>query len=165
MVLRCAWGTCNVDERYPERLRNGVRLILFPKPKTNLEKCLRWIKACGRPHDQLNVQRINKHKAVCSKVIYQFTCKMQRKRLKKNMLVNTSEYGTYINMSSIYCTVGISCMYIIYMRACFGHVMIIKVKTRIIYTYTHTLKLLIFEFQYQTVDQSITLSTLAFRWK
>lgn len=82
------------------------------------------------------------------------------------MLVNTSKYGTYINMSSIYCTVGISCMYIIYMRACFGHVMIIKVKTRIIYTYTHTLKLLIFEFQYQTVDQSITLSTLiAFRWK
>ncbi|XP_062584151.1 uncharacterized protein LOC134279217 [Saccostrea cucullata] len=67
MVLRCAWGTCNVDERYPERLKNGVKLILFPKPKTNLEKCLRWIKACGRPHDQLNVQRINKHKAVCSK--------------------------------------------------------------------------------------------------
>ncbi|XP_061197531.1 uncharacterized protein LOC133205694 [Saccostrea echinata] len=67
MVLRCAWGTCNVDERYPERLENGVKLILFPKPKTNLEKCLRWIKACGRPHDQLNVQRINKHKAVCSK--------------------------------------------------------------------------------------------------
>ena len=68
MVLRCAWGTCNVDERYPERLANGVRLVLFPKPKTNLEKCLRWIKACNRPHDQLNVQRINKHKAVCSKV-------------------------------------------------------------------------------------------------
>ncbi|XP_078317732.1 uncharacterized protein LOC111118648 isoform X3 [Crassostrea virginica] len=67
MVLRCAWGTCNVDERYPERLANGVRLVLFPKPKTNLEKCLRWIKACNRPHDQLNVQRINKHKAVCSK--------------------------------------------------------------------------------------------------
>lgn len=67
MVLRCAWGTCNVDERYPDRLQNGVKLILFPKPKTNLEKCLRWIKACGRPHDQLNVQRINKHKAVCSK--------------------------------------------------------------------------------------------------
>lgn len=63
MVLRCAWGTCNVDERYPERLQNGVKLILFPKPKTNLQKCLRWIKACGRPHEQLNIQRINKHKA------------------------------------------------------------------------------------------------------
>ncbi|XP_060077043.1 uncharacterized protein LOC132556625 [Ylistrum balloti] len=65
MVLRCAWGTCTADERYPQRL-NGARLILFPKPKTNLEKCLRWIKTCGRPHDQLNVNRINKHKAVCS---------------------------------------------------------------------------------------------------
>ncbi|XP_033759055.1 uncharacterized protein LOC117341310 [Pecten maximus] len=65
MVLRCAWGTCSADERYPQRL-NGARLVLFPKPKTNLDKCLRWIKACGRPHDQLNVDRINKHKAVCS---------------------------------------------------------------------------------------------------
>eukprot|EP00105_Crassostrea_gigas_P042586 XP_019926734.1 PREDICTED: uncharacterized protein LOC109619913 [Crassostrea gigas] len=67
MVLRCAWGTCNVAERYPERLQNGVKLILFPKPKTNLQKCIRSIKACGRPHEQLNIQRINKHKAVCSK--------------------------------------------------------------------------------------------------
>ncbi|XP_033726291.1 uncharacterized protein LOC117315957 [Pecten maximus] len=66
MVLRCAWGTCTADERYPDRM-NGARFILFPKPKTNLDKCLRWIKACGRPHDQLNVDRINKHKAVCSK--------------------------------------------------------------------------------------------------
>lgn len=64
--LRCAWGTCNADDRYPERL-NGVGLILFPKPKTNCEKCLRWINACGRPHRQLNADRINKHKGVCSK--------------------------------------------------------------------------------------------------
>ena len=64
--LRCAWGTCNADDRYPERL-NGVGLILFPKPKTNREKCLRWINACGRPHRQLNVDRINKHKGACSK--------------------------------------------------------------------------------------------------
>lgn len=66
MVLRCAWGTCNNDERYPERM-SGCRFIPFPKPKTQFEKCLRWIKACGRPHDQLNIGRINKHKAVCSK--------------------------------------------------------------------------------------------------
>ncbi|XP_033731763.1 uncharacterized protein LOC117321455 [Pecten maximus] len=46
---------------------DGERFILFPKPKTNLDKCMRWIKACGRPHEQLNVDRINKHKAVCSK--------------------------------------------------------------------------------------------------
>ncbi|CAH3139741.1 unnamed protein product [Pocillopora meandrina] len=65
MVLRCAWGTCNADERYPERL-NGGRFILFPKPKTELEKCKRWIKNCGRPHEQLNLERVNKHKAVCS---------------------------------------------------------------------------------------------------
>jgi len=67
MVLRYAWGTCNSDERYPERMQ-GYRFISFPKPKMDLEKCKRWIKACGRPHDQLNIHRINKHKAVCSKV-------------------------------------------------------------------------------------------------
>ncbi|KAK3085034.1 hypothetical protein FSP39_023160 [Pinctada imbricata] len=67
MVLRCAWGTCNGDERYPERQGPDGRLILFPKPKTEPEKCLRWIKACGRPHEQLNINKINKHKAVCSK--------------------------------------------------------------------------------------------------
>ncbi|KAK3103012.1 hypothetical protein FSP39_015758 [Pinctada imbricata] len=67
MVLRCAWGTCNGDERYPERQGPDGRLILFPKPKTEPEKCLRWIKACGRPHEQLNINKKNKHKAVCSK--------------------------------------------------------------------------------------------------
>lgn len=78
MVLRCAWGTCNNDERYPYRM-NGARFILYPKPKTNLEKCLRWIKSCGRPHCHLNVHNINKHKAVCSTVntlIYEYFTKL-----------------------------------------------------------------------------------------
>ncbi|XP_062585057.1 uncharacterized protein LOC134255348 [Saccostrea cucullata] len=68
MVRRCVWGTCNSDERYPERLI-GVRLIPFPQPKQDQEKCLRWIKACGRPHHQLNVNNIdgNRNKVVCSK--------------------------------------------------------------------------------------------------
>ncbi|KAL3861755.1 hypothetical protein ACJMK2_007778 [Sinanodonta woodiana] len=66
MVLRCAWGTCNADERYPERLEGGC-FIRFPTPKRDLEKVKRWIKACGRPHKQLNIARINQHKAVCSK--------------------------------------------------------------------------------------------------
>ncbi|CAL8326239.1 unnamed protein product, partial [Arctogadus glacialis] len=36
-------------------------------PKTQQERCLRWIKQCGRPHSQLNVTKINKHAYVCSK--------------------------------------------------------------------------------------------------
>ena len=48
----------------------GVEFIPFPKPKRNLEKCKRWIKACGRPHDQLNVNVIdgNYHMYVCMKL-------------------------------------------------------------------------------------------------
>ena len=65
MVLRCAWGTCNGDQRYPNRLQ-GARLVRFPKPKTQLNRCMRWITACGRPHSQLNINKIDQHKAVCS---------------------------------------------------------------------------------------------------
>ena len=71
MVVRCAWGTCNSDQRYPERLV-GLKFHSFPNPKNNREKCERWIKACGRPHWQLNVDRINKNKAICSKVMPAF---------------------------------------------------------------------------------------------
>ncbi|KAJ8300349.1 hypothetical protein KUTeg_021868 [Tegillarca granosa] len=59
MVLRCAWAVSR-------KTRRG-RFIHFPTPKTDLAKCLRWIKACSRPHEQLNVSRINQHKVVCSK--------------------------------------------------------------------------------------------------
>ena len=67
MVLRCAWGTCYGDARYPER-QEGGRLVRFTTPKSDIDKCVRWIKACGRPHEQLNVSKINQHQAVCSKV-------------------------------------------------------------------------------------------------
>ncbi|MED6290030.1 hypothetical protein CHARACLAT_008913, partial [Characodon lateralis] len=35
--------------------------------RKQLERCLQWIKQCGRPHSQLNVSKINKHAYVCSK--------------------------------------------------------------------------------------------------
>ncbi|XP_033097191.1 uncharacterized protein LOC117101338 [Anneissia japonica] len=66
MVLRCVWGECNGDERYPDRVKLKGNLIPFPKPKKEKEKCLRWIRACGRRHAYLNINRVNKHTAVCS---------------------------------------------------------------------------------------------------
>ncbi|KAJ8309025.1 hypothetical protein KUTeg_013899 [Tegillarca granosa] len=66
MVKTCSWGTCNSDTRHPDRIQN-VAFIPFPKPKTNWEKCLRWVKACGRPHSQLNPANIDRHKFVCTK--------------------------------------------------------------------------------------------------
>ncbi|XP_061190838.1 uncharacterized protein LOC133198954 [Saccostrea echinata] len=72
MVKRCSWGTCNTDSRYPDRLVGGIRFIPFPKPGRNLEKARRWIRLCGRPHNQLNEKILNerskaKHLYVCSK--------------------------------------------------------------------------------------------------
>ncbi|XP_062570623.1 uncharacterized protein LOC134232653, partial [Saccostrea cucullata] len=72
MVKRCSWGTCNTDDRYPERLEGGVKFIPFPKPATNLEKCRRWIRLCERPSYQLNEDILrdrnkSKHFYVCTK--------------------------------------------------------------------------------------------------
>ncbi|XP_038062946.1 uncharacterized protein LOC119733458 [Patiria miniata] len=66
MVKICCYGTCKSDTRHPDP-RHKVIFFPFPKTKSNREKCLRWIKACGRPHSDLNVYKINKDKYVCSK--------------------------------------------------------------------------------------------------
>ena len=59
----CSWGLCNMDSRYPERMKEGVFFIRFAKPgrlkdtmsdwerQQNLkktEKAKRWLHACGR---------------------------------------------------------------------------------------------------------------------
>ena len=52
MVKRCAWGTCNSDTRYPERLVNkegkSVRFYSFPPLKKQGERRKAWIRACCR---------------------------------------------------------------------------------------------------------------------
>ena len=74
MVKICCYGTCRSDTRYPDPLFE-VNFYPFPKPKSNFDKCLRWIKACGRPHSDLNVKKINKDTYVCSKVGFVFIAK------------------------------------------------------------------------------------------
>ena len=74
MVERCCYGTCYSDTRYPERLKDGSTFFPFPQPGTNLEKFKRWIRLCGRPHEQLNLNILSdrpkaKHLYVCSKVV------------------------------------------------------------------------------------------------
>ena len=61
----CVWEVCNSDSRYPERC-SGVKFIPFVHvPKSNpwnRDKALRWIKACGRPRHQLNLDIIAKNR-------------------------------------------------------------------------------------------------------
>lgn len=75
MVRRCAYGLCRNDSRYPERVKGG-KFYPFPKPKSDFEKCLWWIKACNRPHAQLNVETISKNTYVCSKVSLRFKIRL-----------------------------------------------------------------------------------------
>ncbi len=39
IIKRCAWGTCNTDSRYPERIGNIIYFITFPESKQNRAKC------------------------------------------------------------------------------------------------------------------------------
>jgi hypothetical protein len=40
-------------------------MIPFPKPKRNLEKCQRWIRACGR--ELFSVEKVTRWMYICSK--------------------------------------------------------------------------------------------------
>jgi hypothetical protein len=62
----CCYGVCNSDSRYMDREHmHGVFFIPFPKPKSNENKCKRWIAACGREH--FTVDNIKKWTYICSK--------------------------------------------------------------------------------------------------
>ena len=64
----CVWGECRNDSRYKHKeTMIGVVWYPFPKPKTNMEKCKKWIKLCGRPHSELNPDKISRYTYVCSK--------------------------------------------------------------------------------------------------
>ncbi len=39
MEKRCAFGACNTDSRYPERMGNIIYFITFPESKQNRAKC------------------------------------------------------------------------------------------------------------------------------
>lgn len=43
----------------PGMLVNGVSIILFLTPVSNLKKCKRLIRLCTRPHEQLKLQILN----------------------------------------------------------------------------------------------------------
>ena len=74
-MVTCSWGLCNSDSRYgPNGKRSredmtNVKFYSFPKPKTNLEKCKQWIKACGRKY--FTVDNITRSSYVCSKHFYE----------------------------------------------------------------------------------------------
>jgi hypothetical protein len=52
--------------RYSDREHmKGVFWIPFPKPKRNLEKCQRWIRACGR--ELFSVEKVTRWMYICSK--------------------------------------------------------------------------------------------------
>lgn len=72
MTKRCSWGTSNVDTQYPERCE-GITFIPFVTSNKHWNKAtsLRLIRACGRPHHQLNPKRVNTERVaryICSKI-------------------------------------------------------------------------------------------------
>ena len=73
----CCWGTVRL---VPDiQIDNILMLSIFPSQsffsKLEVEVCKEWIKACGRPHEHLNPDKITKHYYVCLKVIKSFIVK------------------------------------------------------------------------------------------
>lgn len=51
----CSYGTCTNDSRYPHRPEmKGVWWLPFPKPRSDLARCERWVMACGRLNFTVN---------------------------------------------------------------------------------------------------------------
>lgn len=66
MVKHCCWRTWRSDFRYAESEHMAeVSWFPFPKPITQLEKCKRLVKLCGRKN--FTVANVNKSKYICSK--------------------------------------------------------------------------------------------------
>ena len=64
----CCYGTCNSNSRYVDRTdMQAVFFINFPKSKSQREKSDKWIRRCGRPKEQFNVDRVQKMTLICSK--------------------------------------------------------------------------------------------------
>ena len=62
----CCYGDCKSDSRKArEKFMLGVKWVLFPQRKTQLEKCKRWVRACSRQNwDEMDVTR---NTYICSK--------------------------------------------------------------------------------------------------
>ena len=69
----CCWGECKSDSRFPhllhpalkKRLQEGKPIFLpFPKKSQGLERCLRWVNACGRGKD-FTVDKVTKYTYIC----------------------------------------------------------------------------------------------------
>ena len=65
-VKYCSYRSCKSDNRsYADKpWMEGVWFIPFPKPDTQLEKCIIWVSACGR--ENFTVEDVNKHTYICS---------------------------------------------------------------------------------------------------
>ena len=69
----CCWRECKSDSRFPhlhhpalkKRLQEGKPIFYpFPKKSQGLERCLRWVNACGRGKD-FTVDKVTKYTYIC----------------------------------------------------------------------------------------------------
>lgn len=62
----CVYGNCKSDSRNAdETYMMGVTWMPFPKPHLQFDKCMNWIRACGR--DDFQKDNVKKWTYICSK--------------------------------------------------------------------------------------------------
>lgn len=73
MGFHCLYGPCKSrikSLKYKVKGGEGVFFIKFPSSKNDVEKCRKWISACGR--DNLTIENINQSSYICSRHFHGF---------------------------------------------------------------------------------------------
>ncbi len=73
MENRCAWGTCNTDSRYPERMGNIIYFITFPEvfnPNTNEDKNVHFLVVIYSLSYNFHLLKQNDNVILCFSKVY-----------------------------------------------------------------------------------------------
>lgn len=69
VVKHCAWGDCRNDNRYSfKENMQGVDFVKFPSKHTDVDRCKKWVKACGRANFTLD--KVTRDTYICTKHFY-----------------------------------------------------------------------------------------------
>lgn len=69
VVKHCAWGDCRSDNRYSfKENMQGVDFVKFPSKHTDVDRCKKWVKACGRANFTLD--KVTRDTYICTKHFY-----------------------------------------------------------------------------------------------
>ena len=71
----CSWGNCTSNRRSDDAIKFVPFLKAPPCRPWRRDRCLSWIKSCGRPESELNLDKVNKGRFYICSLSYFFLLK------------------------------------------------------------------------------------------